>query len=194
MNNIPRWIVGSPTVTLKSYINTKKVREKTKLFIQQELQRRENGEETLDVPRWIIGTPTKYLLEYLRKNKKVREKTLKAIRNVLEKRKKEETLDVIASSDSANISKTELKLFRGVAIEVEELTEEIKENVKNNNLVWLFIKKINSYVVGLEIGDVVLKNDQMLIPELDDLDLLIKLISSGVEVRSNPHTYIISPS
>lgn len=86
------------------------------------------------------------------------------------------------------ICKTNLNLFRGVAVENEQLTEEVKNKLKSNNLTWYFNKKLRSYVVGLNIE---LKNEEMMIPELDDLDLVVKLVTSGIQIESNPHTYIL---
>lgn len=90
------------------------------------------------------------------------------------------------------LSKTNLKLFYGVAINEDILTENLKEKLKENNLSYYYNQRLKSYIVGLNIGEVKLKNEEMMIPEMDDIDLTVKLVVSGIMVEQRPHTYIIS--
>lgn len=151
----------------------------------------------MDIPNWIQNTTTENLIKYLNdpnKRRGCRERTRLAIEEELKIRegkiKRDETSKNIILEET--ICKTNLNLFRGVAVENEQLTEEVKNKLKSNNLTWYFNKKIRSYVVGLNIAEIQLKNEEMMIPELDDLDLVVKLVTSGIQIESNPHTYILS--
>ncbi len=146
----------------------------------------------MDIPNWIQNTTTENLQKYLNdpnKKRGCRERTRLAIEEELKIRegkiKRDET------SKNIILEETNLNLFRGVA--VEQLTEEVKNKLKSNNLTWYFNKRIRSYVVGLNI-EIQLKNEEMMIPELDDLDLVVKLVTSGIQIESNPHTYILRKS
>lgn len=139
----------------------------------------------MNIPNWIQNTTTENLQKYLNdpnKRRGCRERTRLAIEEELKIR---DAKNIILEE---TICKTNLNLFRGVAVENEQLTEEVKNKLKSNNLTWYFNKKLRSYVVGLNIE---LKNEEMMIPELDDLDLVVKLVTSGIQIESNPHTYIL---
>lgn len=141
------------------------------------------------IPNWIKHSSTENLKAQL-DSKKIRKKIKLAIRSELKLR--ELKSEINQTQEQISICTTDLKMFRGVAIEKESLTDEIKNKLKSNNLTFLYNEKIHSFVVGLEIGDIKLKNENMIIPELDDLDLIVKLVLSGVDVQNYPHTYILS--
>lgn len=145
------------------------------------------------IPNWIKDSSTETLKSYYGGKKKLRKKIKLAIKAELKLRElKPEEVKTETLQEQVSICTTDLKMFRGVAIEKESLTDEIKNKLKSNNLTFHYIEKIHSFVVGLEIGDIKLKNENMIIPELDDLDLIVKLVLSGVDVQNYPHTYIIS--
>lgn len=143
----------------------------------------------MEIPRWIQGLKTEDLKNYLQNRKRIREKTKLAIE---EEMKKRENVNQNLEIKNIILSKTNLKLFYGVAVNEDILTENLKENLKENNLSYYYNQRIKSYIVGLNIGEVKLKNEEMMIPEMDDIDLTVKLVVSGIMVEQRPHTYIIS--
>jgi len=143
----------------------------------------------MEIPRWIQGLKTEDLKNYLQNRKRIREKTKLAIE---EEMKKRENVNQNLEIKNIILSKTNLKLFYGVAVNEDILTENLKENLKENNLSYYYNQRIKSYIVGLNIGEVKLKNEEMMIPEMDDIDLTVKLVVSGIMVEQRPHTYILS--
>ena len=144
----------------------------------------------MNIPNWIQNTTTEMLKKYLNdpnKKRGCRERTRLSIEEELKIREGKIKRDV----KNITLEETTLNLFRGVAVENEQLTEEVKNKLKSNNLTWYFNKNLRSYIVGLNIE---LKNEEMMIPELDDIDLVVKLVTSGIQIESNPHTYILRKS